>query len=234
MTEIKVILVEDDDDLRESLAEVLELSGFHVDTVNCAMAFYQTLNIINYDVALVDIGLPDQSGLKIVEFLREKTGLGIILLTAKSAVADRVLGYESGADHYFVKPVDSFELMAAIRSLHGRMRGPLRTVAEMTHWHLERSTWKLVCPEGKYIKLTAKEMTFLNILMQQSGECVARSRLLDELGYFDDEFGNRSMDSLLRRLRKKVKDEIHKELPVQTIRASGYCFSAMSVILSGG
>jgi len=63
---------------------------------------------------------------------------------------------------------------------------------------------------------------------------VARSRLLDELGYFDDEFGNRSMDSLLRRLRKKVKDEIHKELPVQTIRASGYCFSAMSVILSGG
>jgi len=233
MIEINVILVEDDDDLRESLAEVLELSGFYVDTVNCAMAFYQTLNIVRYDVAIVDIGLPDQSGLKIVEFLREKTELGIILLTAKSSVEDRVLGYESGADHYFVKPVDSFELMAAIRSLYGRM-GSLPAIAKITHWRLERSSWKLVCPEGQEIKLTAKEMTFLNLLMQQSGECVTRIELLAELAYSDDEFGNRSMDSLLRRLRKKVMEEMHQELPVQTIRASGYCFSAVSVILTGG
>ncbi|MBW6453241.1 MAG: response regulator transcription factor, partial [Methyloprofundus sp.] len=180
MTDINVILVEDDDGLRESLAEVLELSGFHVDAVNCAMAFYQTLNLISYDVALVDIGLPDQSGLEIVEFLREKTRLGIILLTAKSTVADRVLGYESGADHYFVKPVDSFELMAVIRNLYGRRVEQLPSVSEMTHWCLERSTWKLICPEGSDIKLTAKEMKLLNRLMQQPGECVMRSQLLNE------------------------------------------------------
>jgi len=234
MSEINVILIEDDPDLRESLVNIFELSGFYVDAVSCAIDFYKTLNVIRYDVAIIDIGLPDQSGLRIVEFLREKTGLGIIILTAFSTISDRVVGYESGADHYFSKPVNSFELIAAIKSLHSRMAGQLPLINNEEYWRLEKSSWKLVCPEGKSIKLTAKEMGFLSPLMQQPSDTISRITLMHELNYPNDEYGSRSMDSLLRRLRKKVADEMQKELPVQTIRSTGYCFSASAIIMSGG
>jgi len=233
MSEINVIVLEDDSDLRESLVNMLELSGFYVDSVGCAMDFYQILNAVRYDVAIIDIGLPDQSGLTIIEFLRENTGLGVIVLTAKSTISDRVLGYDSGADHYFTKPADGFELVAAIKSLHNRMAGQLPVLSAIDSWRLEKSTWQLVSPEGKAIKLTAKEMSFLNLLMRHHGDCVTRAQLILELGYSGDEYGNRAMDSLLRRLRKKVLDGLYLELPVQTVRSAGYCFSARAIILTG-
>lgn len=233
MSEINIILIEDDSNLRESLLKIFELSGFYVDAVSCAMDFYQTLNVIRYDVAIVDLGLPDQSGLRIVEFLREKTGLGIIILTALNTISNRVEGYECGADHYFSKPVNSFELIAAIKNLHDRMAGQLPHIINSNSWRLEKSSWKLASPEGKSIKLTAKEMGFLNPLMQQPSEVISRMELMYELNYPNDEYGSRSMDSLLRRLRKKVTNEMQIELPVQTIRSTGYCFSASAVIMAG-
>ena len=90
MSDVNVILVEDDTDLRDSLVEMLELSGFYTQGCSSAQEFYQLLSAVRYDVAVVDLGLPDQSGLKTVEFLREKTNMGIIILTARTSLNDRI------------------------------------------------------------------------------------------------------------------------------------------------
>ena len=234
MNDIHVILVEDEVLLRDSLSEMLELSGIMVDGVGTAMELYQVINTVTFDVAVVDIGLPDQSGLKIVEFLRKNTSTGIILLTAKGTLSDRVEGYNCGADHFFVKPVDSKELIAAIHSLHGRLVNHDKKITkDISRWRLDKSSWKLVCPEGREVKMTAKEMLFMETLMAQAGETISREVLIKILNYPLDEYGSRSMDAMLRRLRKKCEQSLDNSIPVQTVRTLGYCFSSAAIILNG-
>jgi DNA-binding response OmpR family regulator len=214
------------------MSEVLELSGIYVDGVASAMEFYQLLHIVRYDVAIIDIGLPDQSGYEIAEFLREKTSLGIIILTAKGELEDRVKGYESGADHFFVKPVDHLELVAAIKSLHGRVSGNLPDVSQALEcWRLNMSSWQLASPDGMALKLTAKEIEFLEKLIEQPDATISRQMVIEELGYPTDDYGNRSLDAMVRRLRKKVFEEFNMDLPLQTVHGVGYCFSASAIIL---
>ena len=234
MNKINVILVEDDDAFRNYLVEIIELSDISADGVNCAMDFYQAINTVKYDVAVIDIGLPDQSGLRIVEFLRENSNIGIILLSGLSSASNRVEGYNCGADHYFVKPVESKELIAAIRNLHTRL---IETSPEpeqnIGRWTLDKTSWKLACPEGREVKMTSKEMTFMAALMSCAGENVSRQTLNEILNYPSDEYGNRSMDAMVRRLRKKSAQELQENLPVQTVHAIGYCFSSPAIVLTG-
>lgn len=234
MNDINVVLVEDENSLRESLSELLELSGILVDGVGTAMAFYQTINTVRFDVAIVDIGLPDQSGLKIVEFLRENTNMGIILLTARGSIADRVEGYNCGADHFFVKPVECKELIAAIKNLHARLiKNVTESNKDIRRWCLDKTSWKLICPEGREVKMTSKEMLFMETIMDEAGTNITREKLMHFLSYPSTEYGSRSMDAMLRRLRKKCEDQLHKTVPVQTVRTVGYCFSSPAIILRG-
>ena len=232
MSDINVILVEDDTDLRGSLVEMLELSGFYADGYDSAHEFYQALNTIRYDVAIVDLGLPDQSGLKIVEFLREKTNMGIVILTARTSLNDRILGYDCGADYFFSKPVDTLELIAAIKNLHSRLVGALPNIDDALEcWRLNKSSWRLASPDGRDVELTSKELQFLDILMQQTNENVTRKYIMTVLGYSEDMYGSRSLDSLVKRLRKKVASALDIELPIRTVHAVGFCFSAPCHIL---
>ncbi|MFK5947298.1 MAG: response regulator transcription factor [Methylococcales bacterium] len=234
MNDIHVVLVEDEDPLRDSLSELLELSGILVDGARTAIEFYQLINTVRFDVALIDIGLPDQSGLKIVEFLRKNTTMGIILLTARGAIADRIKGYNCGADHFFVKPVDSKELIAAIKSLHTRLiTNTSKNENNVDNWCLDKISWKLICPEGLAVKMTSKEMLFMQIVMAQAGQNISRETLMECLKYPLNEYGSRSMDSMLRRLRKKCEEKLLKTLPIQTVRTVGYCFSSPAIILDG-
>jgi DNA-binding response OmpR family regulator len=102
----------------------------------------------------------------------------------------------------------------------------------MNSWSLDKSSWKLISPEGLSMKLTAKEISFMNILMSQAGKNISRQTLLEALTYPSNEYGNRSMDAMLRRLRKKAEQELHKPLPIQTIHAVGYCFSSPATFLT--
>lgn len=119
---IRVIIVEDDRDLRESLVEYLSLDGHDVTGVGSALEFYQALASSTFMIAVMDIGLPDQCGYVMAEFVRRNTPMGIIILTARSSIEDRVNGYRAGGDLYLVKPVDCRELSAAITSLAERQR----------------------------------------------------------------------------------------------------------------
>jgi len=233
MNNIRVVLLEDDDALRESLTEILNLSGISTDSAENAITFYQLINTSHFDVAIIDIGLPDQSGLKVAEFLRQKTAMGIILLTAKSAIEDRIEGYHCGADHFFVKPANTQELIAAIQALYTRLTETQSLASQAPgRWCLDKTAWQLICPDGSEIKMTAKEMLFMETLMREPGKHIARKDLMHRLSYPMNEYGSRSMDAMLRRLRKKAEMSLDKSIPIQTIRTVGYCFSSSATILN--
>lgn len=233
MNGARVIVVEDNRDLRESTVEYLKLAGHDVTGVGSCLEFYRAIAESSYAIAVVDVGLPDQCGFLLAEYMRKNTAMGIIILTARDAVEDRVRGYDAGADLYLVKPVDCRELAAAITSLAMRLGdrppAPARAVASDS-WHLDRRTWHLVPPSGPAILLTAKEMQFVECLAAKAGKPVGRDTPLAALGYRDDEYANRALDSLVRRLRRKIEEHVRMPLPIKTVHAVGYCFSGSIVI----
>ncbi|NVN90481.1 MAG: response regulator transcription factor [Desulfuromonadales bacterium] len=227
--DIKVLVVEDDQDLRESVVEYLNLAGLTASGVGSAAECYHTLNSGDWCVAVVDIGLPDQSGYVLVEYIRANTAMRVIILTARDAIDDRVKGYDSGADIYLVKPVDCRELTAAIISLAQRQLAktdPPPTLHQPESWSLVRSDWALFAPGGINIALTAKELQFLQLLTTSPGKPVDRDTLLSKLYLRHDEYTSRSLDSLVRRLRAKIMTATGYTAPIKTAHAVGYCFSA--------
>ncbi len=224
----RVILIEDDTELRESLLEYLELAELTVAGVASAIEFYQLLNSCTFDIAIVDIGLPDQSGYELAQYLRDKTTMGIIILTARSSTKDRIQGYKAGADLYFVKPVDCVEMVAAIHNLLDRLSRQQNRHhrQQATEWLMDKANWSLTTPNGLSVNLTGKEMTFLELLTIQSGEIVPRELLMNSLNYDQEQYDNRALDALVLRLRKKIETVNSHDDPIKTVHAVGYCFSA--------
>ena len=235
----RIIVVEDDRDFRESLVEYLVLSGFDVTGVESALEFYQCISRQKYLLVILDIGLPDQNGLVIAEYVRNNTDMRIIMLTAQSGLEKRISAFQSGADIYLSKPVDFTELSASLYSILGRVdktisipQEPKKNLPafqqEAKPWIL-RSDWTLYTPKGDEIKLTSKEFDLLQKLALAPETVVTRKNLLSTLDYKDNELGNRSLDALIHRLRCKKK-QYNYGIPVKTSHSLGYSFSAPIVI----
>lgn len=238
---IKVILVEDDVDLRDLLELCLVKQGLQVTGVGSAMELYQKLAVEKADIVVLDIGLPDQDGYVIADFLRANTEAGVIMLTAHAQVHDRVKGYASGADIYFVKPVDCIELSLAIRNLKRRLDERPRKaealaaepvvenadLAGIKPWSLDHSAWAIATPSGAEVRLTTKEFNLMAALMSTPGHHMDRAHLAALLGYSPSEGGNRAgLDVLISRVRRKVEQALGTPLPLRTVHGKGYLFSA--------
>lgn len=230
----RVIIVEDDADLRDTLLKWLGLYGIDASGVGTGMEFYQRLAAGNYEVAILDVGLPDGDGFAIAEFVRRNTTMGIVMLTARGRTEDRVQGFESGADVYLIKPVDCRELVAAVGNLAKRISpAPAAANGDKNRetWLLDRTQWRLCAPDGSSIPLTSKEMRLVECLVGASGEPVVRGDLMAALDYVDGDQANRNLDALVRRLRRKAEGTFGNGLPIKTIHSVGYLFSApVSVI----
>ena len=222
-----VVIIEDNCDLRETVSRYLRLTGMTVAEVGSVMEFYESVDIRNFDVAVVDLNLPDQSGFDLTGFLRRTTDLGIIILTAQESIADRVKGYGAGADLYLVKPVDFSELTAAIVSLSQRRRERIAPVPvnPLTVWTLECSSWNLVSPHGVGITLTRQERLLVRTLADAAGQSVDRSTLFAVLGYAGEQ-ADSSLNALVRRLRAKFEAATGRSAPIETSYSQGYSFSA--------
>ncbi len=224
-----ILIVEDDVDLRDNIVEYLTLENFTVTGTGCALDFYQSLGAGVFNVAIVDIGLPDRSGLEIVKHLRQHTRLGVIILTARDGMSDKLRGYELGADYYLVKPISSAELVVAINDLINRLGVQIsssNTIGASDSWSLDLEHWLLVCPEGSKTELTTKEISFLQSLIAANDSEVPRQVLLQKLGYHQDgPYGSRSLDVMIVRLRKKIK-AVSGCSPIKTVHGVGYSFSA--------
>jgi DNA-binding response OmpR family regulator len=230
---IKVLLIEDDQDLRESVAEWLVLTGMEVTAAGSAAEFYRLLAGNSYEIAIVDIGLPDQSGFVLTEYIRTNTDMAVIILTARNAIDERVKGYASGADMYLVKPVDCRELSAAIVSIsqrmHSRQNETQTTSRQAANWTIIPGAWLLKAPDTD-ISLSAKELEFLRLLAAAPGKPVLRKVVLTQLYQRNDDHAGRALDSLVRRLRAKIADRTALPMPIKTLHAVGYCFTAPIVV----
>lgn len=225
----KVIVVEDDSDLCESVVEYLNLSGIEASGVGSGLEFYRAMTESAFDIAVLDLGLPDQSGYELAEHLRTNSAMGIIIMTARGETEDRLYGYASGADLYLVKPVDCRELAAAIKNLAQRMNHNTSAVIANAKgggaWTLDQNAWLLITPEQATITLTAKEFHFIACLAKGAEQRVSRQEILEKLDYTDDEYTNRALDSLVRRLRRKIEEKNSGSAPLKTIHAIGFCFT---------
>jgi DNA-binding response OmpR family regulator len=237
----RIIIVEDDRDFRESIVEYLVLAGFEVTGVESALEFYRSISQQHFKVVILDIGLPDQNGLVLAEYVRNNTDMRIVMLTAQSGLESRISAYEAGADIYLIKPIDFAELSASLKSILGRIDAqepvkqeaatePVPMVTEAKTWTLVRSDWALLTPEGSDIRLTAKEFDFIERIAQSPKTVVLRHELLTILDYENNEYGNRALDALIHRLRRK-NEGARNGIPVKTVHGSGYCFSAPVVIV---
>lgn len=223
----RVILVEDDNELREGLADYLRLSGIEVTEAASGIAFYKVMRTQTFDIAIIDINLPDTSGYELTRELAQERKMGIIVLTAMSTREARKRGFEEGADLFLTKPVDGDELLTTVRNLSRRVRqsGPAASEADggKPIWRLNRHRSRLTAPDGRAVQLSGREVILLEQFAAADGEPVARSSLADALGYGTPSSGNRSLDAALRRLRQKAAAN-NADLPLQAVHAVGVRF----------
>lgn len=216
----RVVLVEDDDGLRSSLADCLNMMGHEVEGVGSAVEFYQLLAARTFDVAVVDINLPYHDGFSVVRHLSDQSALKIIIATVRDALEDRVKGYQCGADIYMTKPIDPEELSAAIHSLTGKRNDPI--VATEACWTYRPRSMDVVAPNGCMLALTPREARFFSFLLGDAAHVVAREDILRALGDDDVEKTRRNLDTLISRLRSKVKARTGLNLPIDTVQGSGF------------
>lgn len=226
-----VALVEDNIELREELTFGLTRLGFRVWAVESAAEFYQELSTRPCHVAVVDVGLPDEDGFSLSSRLRAVSAIGIIMLTGRGHLEDRVRGLQGGADAYLVKPVDLRELAAVISGVVRRTwltPSPLPAPAEVSlgaDWTLEAAERVLVAPRGAWrLRLTASEYAFMEHMLRSFRQVVSRAEAADAIDPTRPaDFDLHRIDMLVSRLRRKA-EEAQVELPLRAVRGRGYVF----------
>jgi len=221
---IQVAVCEDNDALRDILVSVLPRFGLRVFGVGSSEALDRLLLERPVDIVVLDIGLPGEDGLSAAARLRqERPELGIVMLTARALLDDRIRGMHQGADLYFVKPVDMAELAASLTSLHRRL-AQARPRARRP-WKLSKGRGVLEAPDGTPIDLTENERIILTRLLAAPGGAVDREELLQALHWEAGDRAYMRLASAVSRLRAKVAAAApDDDFPLRTLRNTGFAF----------
>lgn len=223
-----VLIVEDEPRLRQDLGDFLELRGFEVTGAATARDMRTALTGCHPPaVIILDVGLPDGNGFDLATEIRQNYDCGIIMLTGFGESADRVRGFDSGADIYLVKHSTLREIEAAICSLL-RRTGNLQMAADSGkgRWILDTVNWAMIAPDGQALKLTASEFAFLNLLCKRQGEVCPRDELVTALARPGGHFDNRHLDAIVSRLRRKFERTTNLPSAIKVVYGVGYTFTA--------
>ncbi|MDH5228797.1 MAG: response regulator [Gammaproteobacteria bacterium] len=214
---MRLLIVEDDMLLGDGIQAGLTQEGYAVDWVEDGDAADTALMTNEYELMVLDIGLPKRSGLEVLKKLRaEGNDLPVIILTARDTVDDRVKGLDTGADDYLTKPFDLGELSARIRALLRRRGG--RTSPVISHIDLVVDPAShTVNKSGTTIDISPREFTILQLLLENRGKVMSRSRLEEGLYAWNDEVESNTVEVHIHHLRKKLGSEL-----IRTIRGVGY------------
>lgn len=213
---MKLLFVEDDADLNETLARVLRKRGFDVTQCDSGTAALEHLRANMFDALVLDLGIPGIDGLQLLKRLRNRGSvIPVLVLTARSSVGERVMGLNAGADDYVTKPFVLDELEARLRALLRRSQG--LDDPRCGDLHYERSSGAFYF-QAQALELTPKERMLLAALMAQPGRAVTREQLV--LQTFNDEsILGEGLEVLVHRLRKKL---LHTSTQITTLRGLGY------------
>jgi two-component system, OmpR family, response regulator QseB len=214
---MRLLLVEDDPLIGDGIRAGLRQEDYSVDWFTEARTAEMALQSEKYDLMVLDLGLPDKSGLEILKRLRSQgSELPVLILTARDAVSDRVAGLDTGADDYMLKPFDLDELSARLRALLRRSSG--RASSEIIHGDITLDpAAHSVSKAGIAIDISPREYAVLHLLLSNSGKVMSRSRLEEGLYSWDGEVESNAIEVYVHHLRKKLGAEL-----IRTIRGVGY------------
>jgi two-component system response regulator PhoP len=221
---MRVLLVEDEAPLRETLAARLKREGYAVD---CAADGDEGLYLgreMPFDVAVIDLGLPKRPGMDLVKALRDDgQRYPILILTARSSWQDKVEGLKAGADDYLVKPFHVEELLARLNALVRRATGWTKPVLECGPVQLD-TTAQSITVDSKPVDLTSYEYKVLEYLMLHAGELVSKADLTEHIYQQDFDRDSNVLEVFIGRLRRKLDPDGHLK-PIETVRGRGYRFA---------
>ncbi|CAO3421977.1 response regulator transcription factor [Azospirillum endophyticum] len=238
-----IVVVEDENSLRSDMVDYLSSCGFHAIGARDGVELDRLIQTRNAAIVILDVNLPDEDGFKIAARLRDGHGAGIIMVTARNSTVDRVVGLEIGADAYLVKPIELRELEAQVKSLLRRLTERAAEAAAQPHngtalaeagsdgaeearWSLDPTEWSLTNPAGVRISLTSMEMKLTNLLAAQARKPATRDQISQALYNRRWNPEDRSIDTVVGRLRHKVEGAIGGPAPLKSVHGVGYVFSA--------
>jgi DNA-binding response OmpR family regulator len=218
---VRVLVVEDEPRIVDILQAALSRAGFAVDTVRRRDHAREALALTAYDAAILDLGLPDGNALDLVAKLRaEANGVPILILTARDAMEDRVIGLDTGADDYLVKPFATRELIARVKALLRRPGGALGTTLQAGNVRLD-TIGRDVSVGGTSLVLPRRECAILEHLMRRLGRVVPKSVLEERLYGADEEIESNAIPVHVHHLRRKLEAAV-ATAQIHTVRGVGY------------
>lgn len=214
---MRLLLVEDDPLLGDGLQAGLRQAGYTVDWLRDAASAEAAVASEHYELMVLDLGLPDRSGMTVLKALRQRgNDLPVLILTARDAIEDRVHGLDGGADDYMLKPFDLDELAARLRALLRRHGG--RADNKIRHGEIELDpVAHAVSLASKVVDLPPREYAVLQLLLENCGRVMSRSRIEESLYSWDGEVESNAIEVYIHHLRKKFGSEL-----IRTVRGVGY------------
>jgi len=214
---MRLLLVEDDEDLGEGIRVTLKPEGYTVDWVRDGASGLQALGQESFDIAILDLGLPRMDGLEVLRSLRRAAiAVPVLVLTARDATTDRIAGLDAGADDYLVKPFEVDELKARLRALLRRSLNRPQPALEYHDVRLDPVSQE-VSFQGRPVALQRKEFLLLHQLLSQPGRVFTRDKLEQALYGWDEVAESNAIDVHIHHLRKKIFPEL-----IKTVRGVGY------------
>ncbi len=226
----KILVVDDEPELRQVLRATLEKENYHVAEAGDAEEMRCVFSNEDFDLVILDLMLPGEDGLSLTRYLKERSDVGVIILTGKGESVDLIIGLEMGADDYVAKPYNRRELLARIKSVMRRSNRQsdaaggenLKSQVVFSGWSLDLPHHKLAAPDGSDVPLTMAEFQLLRVLLETPGQPVGRDKL--SLKIFNKELkeNSRNIDALVRRLRQKLEMDDSQPQMIKSVRGSGY------------
>jgi len=216
-----LLLVEDDTMIGRTVARALRADHYVLDWVEDGDSALSALVTNNYDLMLLDLGLPKRDGLTVLAQARQfKLKLPVLIVTARDALEDRVAGLDAGADDYLIKPFDLDELLARIRALLRRSQGRAEPLLRHGRVSLDPAR-RAVCLDESPVSLSAKEFTLLQVLIARPSVVLTREQLQEALYGWNDEIESNTIEVYIHGLRRKLGSDY-----IQTLRGVGYRLAA--------
>ncbi len=227
----RILLVEDEESLANGLEYNLSEEGFTVDWAKDGNQAIEQFNRYEYDLIILDIMLPYQNGFEVAAKVRQKDPqIPILMLTARTAVDDKVKGLEIGADDYITKPFHLKELLLRIKGMLKRKNWYVKSIKMNPVYKLgncEINFDKLKCRKGKTeFNLTHFEAILLKYLIENKGRIISRKELLENVWNMNPEVETRTVDIFISRIRKYIEDDPSNPIYIKSVRSSGYIFES--------
>jgi two-component system OmpR family response regulator len=231
-TSPRILIVDDDAEIRSLLADYLGEQEWHISTAQDGVEMQKVLDSTSIDLIVLDLTLPGSDGLTLCRDLRAHSTIPVIMLTARSAPLDRILGLEMGADDYLCKPFEPRELLVRIRNVLRRSNSSandahsLSALWHFADWTLDETTRQLQNSAGLVVMLSGGEYRLLKVLLERPNRALSRDQLLAMTQGRETDPLDRSIDLHISRLRQKLGDDARAPKLIKTLRNEGYLLAA--------